>query len=377
MTEKIGDYDVLVVGAGAIGTSCFRDLSMRGYKTALLEKGVIGTGVNGNSTTLNCHWNLVSGMRYIVKDLETAEECAIENKVLSNIAPSIIENEKNYFVGFDKEYASQALKNSKDLGIQTKMVSLNELFREIPALSNKISVAIETEDRNINGPKFCLLNVKSGVEYGGQVFQKTLVDSIDSCNDRIVVNTDKGKINTRYLINATGPWLNDISRLLEVEIPLLYYQGTIVVLPSLSPRGIQFLHMPSDGDAYIVHGKFAWLGTTSTKLKDVSTSQVEADVGSYLKEQFSTVMPCVINSEIKGYLKGVRSLIPAENENHGRSVTRGFKIVEEPENCLHLVGGKLTTARLIAEKTADFINEKSGEQNNLEKICHTHMEVMK
>ena len=96
-------YEVVIFGGGATGTATFRDLALRGFSVALLERRTIASG-----TTSASHQNLLGGLRYVLSDPIVAQECAEENAIISAIAPEVVGELRNYFVGFNIEYASRA-----------------------------------------------------------------------------------------------------------------------------------------------------------------------------------------------------------------------------------------------------------------------------
>lgn len=85
--------DVLVIGGGATGAGVLRDLALRGIRCALVEKGDLTHGTTGRY-----HGLLHSGARYVVKDPQSAEECARENEILRKIIPHCIEETGGLFV---------------------------------------------------------------------------------------------------------------------------------------------------------------------------------------------------------------------------------------------------------------------------------------
>ena len=93
-------YEVVIFGGGATGTATFRDLAMRGFEAALVERRPIASG-----TTSASHQNLLGGLRYVINDPIVAQECAEENAIISAIAPEVIGKLRNYFVGFGTEYS--------------------------------------------------------------------------------------------------------------------------------------------------------------------------------------------------------------------------------------------------------------------------------
>jgi len=357
-------YDVVIFGGGATGTATFRDLAMRDFSVALLEQRTIASG-----TTSASHQNLLGGMRYVLSDPIVAQECAEENATISAIAPEVVGELRNYFVGFSTEYAWRALQAAKKLHVKATELDLRDAFREIPSLNTDLAVAVETTDRNINAQRFCWLNCSSAELCGGSLFQGVQVRSITQLDDRFRIETNHGDLRTKYIINATGPWINTVAAKLDTSIPVTFSQGTIIVQKALSLRGIQHLREPSDADAYIVHDGYGWLGTTSTTIKSPEAASPQPWADAYLKKEFAQILPGVKDQPTLSTFAGVRALADdnhpesAKNSSHfenGRRKSRDFRVIEAPKNAFHVIGGKLTTARLMAEKIADVICDKEA-----------------
>jgi len=360
------EFDVIVMGGGATGTAVLRDLTMRGLEVAFIERGKIAMG-----TTSSSHHNLVGGMRYVMKDPIVAQECALENEIISRTAPSIVRSNRNYFVGFRNEYTDRALKQAGKLGIYYKEVDVQQAFREIPELNRSIDIVIETADRNIDVERFCVLNYKVGERNKGRLLEHTQVHKIEKDKNGYNIETNNGKLQAEVLVNATGVWVNSVAQKLGVKIPILYSQGTIIVQKTLSPRGLQYFHEPSDADAYIVHDGQGWLGTTSTSIRSPDDARPEEWAEEYLKERFSVILPEIMAQETINQFSGVRPLIKNGMRN-GREVSRSFQIIEKPENVYHVVGGKLTLARLMAEKVSDLVCDKLNKGSE----CRTMEEML-
>ena len=355
-------YEVVIFGGGATGTAAFRDLSMRGFSVALIEKRTIASG-----TTSSSHQNLLGGMRYVLKDPVVAQECAEENEIISDIASEVVGDRLNYFVGGTSEYALSALQAAKKLHIQAKEVDIDEVFKEIPELNRDLNVAVETADKNINAQRFCWLNCYSAKQNGGSLFENQELRSIHEIEQEFVISASLGKLKTNYIINATGPWVNTVASNVDATIPLTYSQGTIIVQKALCSRGIQHLREPSDADAYIVHNGYGWLGTTSTTIQRPEDAHPEPWADTYLKNEIARILPNVKRRPTLRMFTGVRALADRDHgtvelgrhDADGRLKSRDFRVIEDPSNMFHIIGGKLTTARLMAEKIADAVCQKA------------------
>lgn len=359
--------DVMIIGGGVAGAAVLRDLSMRGLDAVLVERKRVASG-----SSFTSHQNLVGGMRYVVKNPVVAGKCAEENRIVSRIAPELVGEKFNYFVGFRNEYIDQALDAARRLGVRADEVSLGEAFFEVPGLAKDVDVVVETDDRNFNVRAFCFLNCAVAKQDGGAIFENTEVFWIRNSGEGFLVSTSKGEFLATYVVNATGPWLNFICEKVGVRVPLVYSQGTIVVQRALSPRGLQYFHEPSDGDAYIVHDGEAWLGTTSIIIESPEFAEVEPLAEEYLKERFGIVLPGVQGEKVVRRFVGVRALLRDGDVVNGRVLSRDFTFFEEPAGVCHVVTGKLTLARLVAEKVADRIVDREGSKTK----CRTHVEFL-
>lgn len=348
-------FDVVVIGGGATGTAVFRDMAMRGLRTALIERSRIAEG-----TTKHSHQNLVGGMRYVVKDPNVARDCAQENWILSHTAPEIMEEKRGYFLGFRNDYVERAIKSARSLGVLTKELDVAEIHREIPSVNRDIDIAIQTEDRNIDATAFCKLNCLSAIDQGGILLEMTNILDIEK-NETFTIRTDGHTIEASLIVNAAGPWVNSVASMLDCEIPLIYSQGTVIVQRTLSDRSIQYLRDPGGGDAYIVHGDHAWLGTTSTTIPHPRYASPEGWAEGYLKDRFSPIIPGVRDQPSLRLFVGVRPLMATPG------FSRDFQILEPLPGFITVVGGKLTTARLMGELTSDHLCRKL----DTSKVCRT------
>ena len=83
--ERTDAFDILVIGGGITGAGIARDAAMRGYATALIEKGDFASGTSSKSTKL-----VHGGVRYLeMFQFGLVFEASRERKVLWKIAPHL------------------------------------------------------------------------------------------------------------------------------------------------------------------------------------------------------------------------------------------------------------------------------------------------
>ncbi len=79
-------FDVLVIGGGITGAAIARDAAMRGFRTALVEKGDFAVGTSSRSTRL-----VHGGIRYLeYGELRLVFDACTERRILRRIAPRLV-----------------------------------------------------------------------------------------------------------------------------------------------------------------------------------------------------------------------------------------------------------------------------------------------
>jgi len=380
------ETQVVVIGGGASGTAVLRDLAMRGFQAMLFERGNLSEGTTGNF-----HGLLHSGGRYAVKDQPAAVECIEENRILRRIAPQAIEDTGGFFVvldDVDEEFLPAFLEGCATVGIPTEVLSGAEALREEPKLSPQIRQAVAVPDGSIDGWDLCLGSVTTAKELGARVFLYTPVTEILREGDRVAgvkavdqTNGDEYVVHADCVINASGPWTPKVASLANIEVPMVLSKGTMVVLDSRPvKRAINRCRYPSDGDIIVPVGTTIVLGTTSVTVEDPDHFGIEEWEVDKMLDECIQMVPMIEDMRIQRNYAGVRPLYepPADEEaEEGREVSRAFYVLDHEAldgvgGLITITGGKLTTSRLMAEKTVDLLCTKMGG----DAVCRTHLEPL-
>jgi glycerol-3-phosphate dehydrogenase len=384
------ETQVVVIGGGATGTAVLRDVAMRGFQAMLFERGNLSDGTTGNF-----HGLLHSGGRYAVKDPEAAAECRHETQILRRIAPQTIEDTGGFFITLDDDdeaFLPRFLKGCAEVGIPTEVISGEEARRLEPVLSPKVRQAVIVPDGSIDGWGLCTGNVASAKEHGdARVFLYTLVTALLRKGDRIVgikaVDQTSGEeylVHADYVVSASGPWAAKVAALGNVEIRMSLSKGTMVVLDSRPlKRVINRCHYPSDGDIIVPVGTTIVLGTTSVDIEDPDNFIIEEWEIDKMLDECIQMVPMIEDMRIQRSYASIRPLyeLPTEGEEEehitGIEVSRVFYVLDHEEldsvgGLITITGGKLTSSRLMGEKTVDLLCAKMG----IDVPCRTHLEPL-
>ena len=381
MDEK---YDIVVIGGGITGISIVRDLALRGVTNViLLEKGALVSGTSGRN-----HGLLHSGARYVVKDPISARECAQENKILRRIAPHVIEDLGGLFIALPQDppsYADEFVNGCKNTGVEFEELSISEAMRLEPNLNPKVLRAYRVNDASIDVFQLALFTAYDAFIHGITIrpFSKVIdiirdgVDVIgvkvqDMLRDRIYT------IKTEIVVNATNAWANKVAGFIGLKLPIVLDRGTLVVFSRrILNTIVNRLRPPSDGDILVPHHTTSIMGTTSIVINDPEDIFPSSDEIFNMIRAAVEITPQAKNSRIIRAYAGSRALIAEKTNSSSRELPRSYKIFDHEvedgiSGFISIVGGKLTIARLMAEKLVDLILKKLG----IRATCSTHKELL-
>src|SRR2546423_1998497 len=363
---------VVVIGGGSTGAGVLRDLALRGIDAILVEKGDLASGTTGRS-----HGLLHSGGRYCVNDEQAAIECVEEGRILRRIARSTVEDTGGYFVSVteeDREWEPRFVEGCRRTGISCERISLDEARRREPALSRQVrTVFWVPEDGHLDPFYLVVGNVESARRRGARVLTHTEVTGFLRDGDRVTgvrikdsKTNEEGSIACQSVINATGAWSGLVARLLGVEVKVVPVKGTMVMLSRrLAHAAINRCHKPGDGDIVVPGLSVSILGTTSAKVPHPETLPIEWDEVRRMIEEGALMLDGVSTARAMRAYAGVRPLYDLGAEAEGREMSRNFAVIDHEQRdgvagFTSIVGGKVTTYRLMAERVTDLVARRLG-----------------
>jgi sarcosine oxidase subunit beta len=219
--------DVVVIGGGAIGCSTAYQLAKKGWKNiVVLEKRYLTSGSTGRCVgSMRGIWTTEITSRLVLKSLEIMRHLdqelepkhGTEFKPTGRLIPVYSREQKLSFDGH--------LELARRLGIKTEMIKPEEAKKMCPLLNTEGLVAVVYNFSSTGGlanPFYTTLALADKArQIGVKIYQQTEVTSLETLNGRVsAVITNKGRIGTPILINATGPYAHSIGEMLGLDHPV-------------------------------------------------------------------------------------------------------------------------------------------------------------
>lgn len=386
------EFDVVVIGGGITGAGIALDASLRGLKTALIEKNDFAYGTSSRSTKL-----IHGGLRYL-KQLEfgLVKEVGSERAIVHQLAPHLVIPEKMLLPlkegrGFGSLLTSFGLKlydwlagvKSED---QRKMLTRKYALEQEPLLNPEgikgggLYAEYRTDDARLT-----IEIIKTASAKGAYCLSYVYADQFEyDDRNRIkavkvidLLDQQRFSITARRIVNATGPW---VDRLRETDgslqgkkLHLTKGVHLVVARKKLPVRQAVYFDV-NDGRMIfaIPRGFTTYIGTTDTdyqgSIDEVRTSRDDA---KYLIDAVNDAFPSVnlSLSDIESSWAGLRPLIHEEGKS-ASELSRKDEIFQSSSGLLSIAGGKLTGYRKMAERVVDLVIERTFKNRNL-KPCST------
>jgi glycerol-3-phosphate dehydrogenase len=364
------DTQVLIIGGGATGTAVARDLALRGVACVLVERDDLNAGASGRN-----HGLLHSGARYVARDADAAAECQVEGALLKRLAPQCIQDTGGLFAavtGDDERYIADFPGLCAKSGISARSVSVGEARELEPSLSPHAIAAYLVPDASIDPFRLSLEMMGHAEQCGARLMRRTAVVGFERAGGKIAAvrlrharTGEERLLGADVVVNAAGAWARGVARLAGLDVPMLFSKGTLLVTHArLAHRVLNRLRPPGDADIIMPGGTVSIAGTTSVTIDDLADVRPTVPEVNLIVEEASALLPGLQETRCIRAYAGVRPLIAAGPAVDGRGVSRGFALLDHERegvaNLVTITGGKLTTARLMAERTADLVCARLG-----------------
>jgi glycerol-3-phosphate dehydrogenase len=364
---------LIVIGGGATGLGVAWDACLRGIKVVLVEQSDLGQGTSGRY-----HGLLHSGGRYVLSDPPSATDCARENEILRRLAPTTIEDTGGLFVSAPADppdFPDRWLAACRETGVQAREVPRASVLKREPLLSPNLVRCFEVRDASLDS--FDLLHLLSEAirARGGQVWLRRRVERLVRRQGAVVgaevvdlATGERASVGAQMVVNAAGPWARQVASLAGVDLPIALGRGAMLAMASrLVNTVVNRCKPPSDGDILVPVGTVSILGTTDEPVGapgDLTISPWEIDL---LLAEAEILVPGISGHRALRAWSGIRPLYrpsPAA-ATATRTLPRAHTILDHgatdgAPGLVSVIGGKLTTFRLMAEQVLQVVAPQLG-----------------
>jgi len=382
--EKLGKerFDVLVIGGGILGCAIARDAALRGLSVALVEKDDFASGTSGRSSKL-AH----GGLRYLEHGhIMLVRESCRERERLLKLAPHLVKPlpfllPHESWDGWPPMWmlgiglTMYDLFAGKTRVARHKMLGNSDLVVREPNLAGrKLSGGATYFDAQMDDSRLTLEAAIGSMEAGAVVvnharvtaFLKTPAGRISGAIVRDSISGNEYGVEARILVNAAGPWGDELLRLAgrDGRPALMPTKGVHVVYADPLVSHGMILRAEKDKRVFFM---LPWKGMTLIGTTDTEYSgdpgEARADAGdiAYLLEAARGALPSarIDETRVISTFAGVRPLL-ASGAKHPSAASREHAVREGPPGLLSVLGGKFTTFRAIAEQATDAVQARLG-----------------
>jgi len=380
------EVDVVVVGGGATGVGVVRDVAMRGYRTVLVDRADLGQGTTGRY-----HGLLHSGGRYVVSDPRSATECAEENVIVTRIHADAVEQTGGLFVaapGDDPEFPDKFLAGARESKVPVEEITIAEALKREPRLNPGIFRAFAVQDGSVDGWQMVWGAARSAMAYGAQVLTYHKVVGVETQDGQVravrCVDERTGEdvqIDCGFVINAAGPWAGQIAHLAGChDVDVVPGRGIMIAMNHrLVNTVVNRCIYPADGDILVPVHTVCIIGTTDVKVDDPDHLAIPRDEVQQMLDAGEVLVPGFRRARAVHAWAGARPLFKDSRvaATDTRHMSRGMSILDHEQRdgvrgIVSIIGGKLTTYRLMAEHVVDVMCEQLKD----ERPCRTAEEAV-
>ncbi|HEY0062131.1 MAG TPA: glycerol-3-phosphate dehydrogenase [Telluria sp.] len=372
------ECDLLVVGGGINGSAIARDAAGRGLSVILCEKDDLASHTSSASSKL-----IHGGLRYLeYYEFGLVRKALIEREVLLRSAPHIMwpmrfvmphdQGQRPAWMIRAGLYLYDTLARREFLP-GSQAINLRR-HRAGSDLKPEFTRGFVYSDGWVDDARLVVLNALDARERGAQIHTRTRCDQVrrDAEGWHATLTHADGattQVRARCLVNAAGPWASKFLHTATssgVHQSLRLIKGSHIVVPRLFDHAYAYIFQHPDGRivfAIPYEQDFTLIGTTDLDYQgDLDQVAISADETAYLCALSNRYFARPITpADVVWTYSGVRPLVQ-DDAAKAAAATRDFRLEHDTDGApmLTVFGGKITTARKLAEEALDWIAPRLG-----------------
>ncbi len=361
---------VAVVGGGINGAGIAWELARRDYDVVLYEKGQCGAQTSARSTKL-----IHGGLRYlehfqfgVVRESLRDRAWLLEHlpdlvKPLEIVLPFYDDSPRSRFTIRIGLTLYDALAGRQNIH-RHRSLTREEIAWHGPVVLDGLRGGFSYWDAQADDYALVRRVIGSAQTEGATILEHTRVDALRGNGNRWVIGSRRGEEAFDLVVNAAGPWMNDLlaHNRIRARYVLSLIRGSHLVLKRrISDAGFLLQSLNDRRVFFVLPWKETSLvGTTEVvhreSLEDVRPSGDEVE---YLIARFNHYFREPISrQDVASTFAGVRPLVG--RSTNPSAISRDAR-VNRSKNLINVFGGKLTTFMSLAQKVAMRVDNYFGQ----------------
>ena len=223
MSEFPSSARVVIIGGGAVGTSCLYHLALAGWTDCvLLEKNELTSGSTwhaaGNCPNFSSSWSVMNMQRYgtnLYRELGDRVDYPMNYHVSGSVR---LAHSHNRMMEFERVMDMGRYQN-----MDMKLLTPDELSDYYPyiELHDLEGALYDPTDGDIDPAQLTQALAKGARELGAQIIRFSPVLSVKRDGTEWVIESEKGTIRCDYVVNAAGYRAAEVGRMFGRDIPMV------------------------------------------------------------------------------------------------------------------------------------------------------------
>ena len=374
MTSR--ELDILVVGAGIVGTGAALDAATRGLNVGLLEARDFASGTSGLSSKL-----VHGGIRYLEQlNFGLVREALGERGLLlQDIAPHLVTPirflypvnhhvwERAYIGAGMLLYDGMSYLGGRLPGVpHHRHLSKRQVMLAVPGLAEHATVGGMTYyDGHVDDARYTATLARTAAHYGAHVATRTFVQDLLRDGDRVIgvrardnMTGEIFEVRAKQVVVAAGVWTNALQNLIgdPETFEVRMSKGVHILVEKDKFHSLMGLLLRTEKSVLFVipWGRFWIIGTTDTAwtLDAAHPVATRADIDYILGHINKVVATPLTHDDVVGVYAGLRPLLAGDSDETSK-LSREHVVANPAPGVTIVAGGKWTTYRIMAKDAVD------------------------
>jgi glycine/D-amino acid oxidase-like deaminating enzyme len=236
------ETDVVIVGGGIVGVSSAYELSKRGVRVTLLEKGTVAGEQSGRN------WGFIRQQGRAPEELPLMIQAnGIWSRMEGELDADIEWTQGgNLRLADDEATAARYeawAKIGAEHGLGTRVLGMKEIAEMLPGIKHSWTAGIFTRtDGHANPLKATRALADAAAQKGAVILEGCTVSRLESAAGHITgVNTDRGDVRAPVVVLAAGAWSSRLASAIGIAIPQRLVRSTVALtepVPAVTKAGV-------------------------------------------------------------------------------------------------------------------------------------------